>query len=89
MWEGLFRVGAGGQRTPLSDRLPFRVYQLDATAYPGNSGSPLYDPETGEVLGVMNMVFVKSTKENVLSDPSGISYAIPVEYLQRLLADLK
>ena len=23
MWEGLFRVGAGGQRTPLSDRLPF------------------------------------------------------------------
>ena len=67
----------------------FRVYQLDATAYPGNSGSPLYDPETGEVLGVMNMGFVKSTKENVLSDPSGISYAIPVEYLQRLLADLK
>ncbi len=67
----------------------FRVYQLDATAYPGNSGSPLYDPATGEVLGVLNMVFVKSTKENVLSDPSGISYAIPVEYLQRLLADLK
>lgn len=26
MWEGLFRVGAGGQRTPISDRL-----QLDAT----------------------------------------------------------
>lgn len=67
----------------------FRVYQLDATAYPGNSGSPLYDPVTGDVLGVLNMVFVKSTKENVLSDPSGISYAIPVEYLQRLLADLK
>lgn len=67
----------------------FRVYQLDATAYPGNSGSPLYDPSSGEVLGVLNMVFVKSTKENVLSDPSGISYAIPVEYLQRLLADLK
>jgi len=67
----------------------FRVYQLDATAYPGNSGSPLYEPASGEVLGVMNMVFVKSTKENVLSDPSGISYAIPVEYLQRLLAELK
>lgn len=67
----------------------FRVYQLDATAYPGNSGSPLYDPASGEVLGVMNMVFVKSTKENVLSDPSGISYAIPVKYLQRLLAELK
>ena len=22
MWEGLFRVGAGGKRTPISDRLP-------------------------------------------------------------------
>ena len=65
---------------------PFRVYQLDATAYPGNSGSPLYDPASGEVIGVLNMVFVKSTKEKVLADPSGISYAIPVEYLQRLLA---
>lgn len=67
----------------------FRVYQLDATAYPGNSGSPLYDPVSGEVLGVLNMVFVKSTKENVLSDPSGISYAIPVEHLRALLSQLR
>lgn len=65
---------------------PFRVYQLDATAYPGNSGSPVYDPATGEVIGVINMVFVKSTKERILSDPSGISYAIPVEYLSALIA---
>ena len=63
----------------------FRVYQLDATAYPGNSGSPVFDPQTGEVIGVINMVFVKSTKESVLSDPSGISYAIPVEHLHKLL----
>lgn len=67
----------------------FRVYQLDATAYPGNSGSPVFDPQTGEVIGVINMVFVKSTKESVLSDPSGISYAIPVEYLHKLLAQLR
>jgi serine protease Do len=67
----------------------FRVYQLDATAYPGNSGSPLFDPVSGEVLGVLNMVFVKTTKENVLSDPSGISYAIPVEYLRRLLSEAR
>ncbi len=67
----------------------FRVYQLDATAYPGNSGSPLFDPESGEVIGVMNMVFVKSTKESVLTDPSGISYAIPVEYLLKLLASVQ
>lgn len=68
---------------------PFRVYQLDATAYPGNSGSPLYDPDSGLVIGVLNMVFVKSTKESVLSDPSGISYAIPVEYLERMLEAIK
>lgn len=67
----------------------FRVYQLDATAYPGNSGSPLFDPATGAVLGVLNMVFVKSTKEAVLSDPSGISYAIPVEHLRTLLSGLE
>lgn len=64
---------------------PFRVYQLDATAYPGNSGSPLFEPDTGRVIGVINMVFVKSTKENVLTDPSGVSYAIPVRYLEVLL----
>ncbi|MCB1939920.1 MAG: trypsin-like peptidase domain-containing protein [Rhodocyclaceae bacterium] len=63
----------------------FSVYQLDATAYPGNSGSPMYDPDTGNVVGVLNMVFVKETKENVLSKPSGISYAIPARYLQQLL----
>lgn len=65
---------------------PFRVYQLDATAYPGNSGSPVYDPATGAVVGVINMVFVKSSKEKILSDPSGISYAIPVEHLAALIA---
>lgn len=68
---------------------PFRIYQLDATAYPGNSGSPLFDPATGRVLGVINMVFVKSTKESMLSDPSGIAYAIPSEYLSELVEGLE
>jgi len=66
---------------------PYLVYQLDAVAYPGNSGSPLYLPSTGEVIGVINMVHVKSTREAVLSDPSGISYAIPVEHLKVLLRE--
>ncbi|MDR1854023.1 MAG: serine protease [Azoarcus sp.] len=61
------------------------VYQLDATAYPGNSGSPLYDADSGKVLGIVNMVLVKGSKENVLSQPSGISYAIPVQFIKRLL----
>lgn len=68
---------------------PFEVFQLDATAYPGNSGSPLFDPKTGEVLGVLNMVFVKESKESVLEKPSGISYAIPVKYVHRLLENLE
>ncbi len=63
----------------------FPVFQLDATAYPGNSGSPLYDAATGEVVGVLNMVFVKGSKENALTNPSGISYAIPSRYLQALI----
>ena len=66
-------------------RSPYDVFQLDATAYPGNSGSPLYHPETGKVIGVVNRVFVKETKESVLSEPSGISYAIPVEYVRAML----
>ena len=63
----------------------FTVFQLDATAYPGNSGSPLYDPLTGEVFGIVNMVFVKSTKESALTQPSGITYAIPASHLNALI----
>lgn len=67
----------------------YKVFQLDITAYPGNSGSPLYDPETGEVLAIINKVFVQSTKESVLTNPSGITYAIPVVHLSVLLSKLK
>ena len=64
---------------------PYMVFQLDATAYPGNSGSPLYDPATGVVIGIVNKVFVQETKESVLQKPSGISYAIPIRYARALL----
>ncbi len=64
---------------------PFMVYQLDGVAYPGNSGSPLYDPQTGIVYGILNMVFVKGKKESALSNPSGISYAIPGDYIKSLM----
>lgn len=63
----------------------YAVFQLDGTAYPGSSGSPLYDPETGLVYGVVNMVFVKGKKEAALSNPSGITYAIPGNYIRELL----
>jgi S1-C subfamily serine protease len=67
----------------------FPVLQLDATAYPGSSGSPVYDPETGEVVGIINMVLVKSTKESALSQPSGITYAVPSRHLQLLLEKVR
>jgi serine protease Do len=41
----------------------FDIYQLDATAYPGNSGGPLLH----------------------LSQPTGITYAIPVKFVNDLL----
>lgn len=61
------------------------VYQLDATAYPGNSGSPVYEVDTGMVVAVINSVFVKKTKETAITDPTGISYAIPAVYVNALL----
>lgn len=63
----------------------YPVFQLDATAYPGNSGSPLYDAATGEVIGIVNKVFVQGTKEAALTQPSGITYAIPASHLRALL----
>lgn len=66
-------------------RQPFEVYQLDATAYPGSSGSPVYDVETGRVVAVINSVFVKESKEAMLHNPSAISYAIPSAYVNALL----
>jgi len=67
---------------------PYNVYQLDATAYPGNSGSPLYDPASGQVVGIINKVFVQESKETVIQKPSGISYAIPVNHIRDLLRKL-
>lgn len=66
-------------------RSPYTIFQLDATAFPGNSGSPMYDPATGRVFGVLNKVFVQKIKESALTNPSGISYAIPSEFVLDLL----
>jgi len=68
----------------------FEVYQLDATAYPGNSGSPLYRADNGQVVGIIDSVYVKPTKEgeltSVVGTPSGITYAIPIRFGRELLA---
>lgn len=81
----------GANSSQLNDKLinqlkrgSFDVFQLDATAYPGNSGSPVFDAETGQVVGVINMVFVKGSRESAISNPSGITYAIPITHLKAL-----
>ncbi|MCP3876382.1 MAG: trypsin-like peptidase domain-containing protein, partial [Desulfobacteraceae bacterium] len=71
----------------LSD--PYDIFQIDATAYPGNSGSPVYKVSTGEVIGVINKVFVKGKKEHALKDPTGITYAIPANFIRTLEKSIK
>ncbi|WNC68442.1 serine protease [Thalassotalea nanhaiensis] len=68
---------------------PYLVYQLDATAYPGNSGSPVYLQSNGEVVAVINKVFVQKTKESAITNPSGITYAIPIKFLNELIQEQK
>ena len=70
-------------------RNPLNVFQLDATAYPGNSGSPVFEPDTGLVIAVINSVFIKGSRESMLAKPSGISYAIPAEHVRNLLNESK
>lgn len=67
----------------------FELLQLDATAYPGNSGGPVFDIATGRVIGVVNMVLVKAGRESALSAPTGISYAVPVAALRALMAEVR
>ena len=89
-------ITAAALPSPTADRLKekairslrdgtFSLFQLDATAYPGNSGGPLFDPESGTVLGVVSMVLIKGTRESALSQPSGITYAIPSVHVKTML----
>lgn len=68
---------------------PWDIIQLDVVAFPGNSGSPVYRIATGEVVGVINKVFVKGKKEFVLKEPTGITYAVPVGFVRKLNGSIK
>jgi S1-C subfamily serine protease len=63
---------------------PYDILQIDASALPGNSGSPVILRSSGQVVGVINMVFVKGKKEHALSEPTGITYAIPSDFIKAL-----
>ena len=45
-----------------------------------------FDVRRGEVVGVINKIFVKESRENVLENPSGITFAIPARYVKELLS---
>ena len=63
---------------------PWDIIQLDAVAFPGNSGSPVYRIATGKVVGVLNKVFIKGKKEHALKEPTGLTYAVPVKFIRKL-----
>lgn len=77
-----------GERVKLLNK-PYDILQIDAVAFPGNSGSPVYRIATGEVVGVINKVFIKGKKEHILKDPTGLTYAIPVEWVHLLDQSIK
>lgn len=81
-------ASSAAQLNPASIRRlkdPYPIYQLDAIAYPGNSGSPLYRVSDGAVVGVINSVLIKESKEAALSHPTAITYAIPIRHALPLL----
>lgn len=79
----------GAQLTPESIKTRrqgnFAVFQLDATAFPGNSGSPLYDPADRKVYGIINMVLRAGAGTNPAEKPSGVTFAVPARHIAELL----
>jgi serine protease Do len=64
---------------------PYNLYQLDMVVYPGNSGSPLFAERDGKVMGIINKTLATGTREHLLTEPSGVSYAVPIRWAQELL----
>ncbi len=62
------------------------LYQLDMVAFPGNSGSPLYRADTGDVIGIVVAGIMKKEREQALANPTSITYALPVSYIHDLIA---
>jgi hypothetical protein len=76
---------------PMSPRLkaalanPYELLQLDLVAYPGNSGSVVFEPGSTKAVAVLNKTLATQTREHLLSKPSGIAYAVPARWAGALL----
>jgi len=79
------RLNAAERSSKPDETGRFDVFQPAVTAYPGNSGGRLFDPESCAVVGVDSMLLIKGTRESALSQPSGITYAIPAVHVKALL----
>jgi serine protease Do len=83
MMELGFRPVASTSRGTISARRvrvmpegPVQLLQIDAPTNPGNSGCPVYSTRDGCVLGLVS---------TTLSSTQGISFAVPVNVVRRLL----
>ncbi len=68
---------------------PMTLFQLDATVFAGHSGSPVYDENTGDVLGIVNMGFLRGMKDPVVGQAARISFAVPVRFLRDLIGSTR
>jgi len=73
-------VSAVSRSLPDGNYVPF--IQTDAAINPGNSGGPLFDTN-GEVIGVNSQIFSRS------GGYQGLSFAIPVNVVKSVVAQLK
>ncbi len=65
-------------KTKLTESLTRRVIVLDRTVNPGNSGGPLFYPDSGEVIGIVHGSFGIGT-EIGLATPIDIAYTLLIE----------
>ena len=67
-------------------RKSYEIYQLNLVVFPGNSGSPLFDARDGRVWGIINKTLGGKTREHLIENPTGISYAVPAWWIHELVA---
>ena len=79
---------AGAKMTPelaKAIRDPYDMYQLNLVVFPGNSGSPMFDAHDGRVWGIINKTLGSKTREHLIENPTGISYAVPAWWIHELV----